>query len=150
MDGNRHGLHERRVLDRQSVGDAKHNVLGHDDELGKRPVTPIIPARYAEHLAAVAQVNLPRVAEVAIAARDHRVKRHPIARPELRDVGPDLGNFPSGLVPHDERRNPPPARSVVTVDVAPADAARAHANQDIARAVFGLWNVGQLELPFFR
>ena len=55
-----------------------------------------------------------------------------------------------GLVPHDDRRNPPAGRAVVAVNIAAADAARRHLDQYIVRPACGNGNIFHCELLVVR
>ena len=82
-----------------------------------------------------------RLAELGIRHRQdcevHRgnpgEKRDAVAPAEVLDAGADLLDDARRLVAHHERRNAAAARAVVAMDVAAADAARAHAHQDVIR-----------------
>jgi hypothetical protein len=94
-------------------------------------VAPIIATRHAKHRAVVAEVDVAAPAEIAFAARHGRVERDAIAGLEAVDRATCPLDDAGGFVSHDERRNAPPCRSVVAVDVAAADAARPHTHEHV-------------------
>ncbi len=65
MDGDRHGLDERRVLERQRIGQPVDDPRRHRHVLGKRAVPTIVAAGHAKHRPAIAEVDLAAQAEGA-------------------------------------------------------------------------------------
>src|SRR5258708_997320 len=127
-DGNRlqqRGLGKGEIL-RQQVRDARRE----NDELGKGPGAAVVAAGNAEDLAVVAQVHFSPLAERAVAAIDGRIKGDAVAFTKTVYVGADAGHDAGGLMSHHERRNPPPGRTVVAVNVAAADSAGGNAYQN--------------------
>jgi hypothetical protein len=104
---------------------------------------------HANNLAIIAQIFIAAGAEVALAAVDGGIEGDAIAGAEVAHIGAERGNLARGFVPHHEWRIAAAGGTVVTVDVAAADAAGADADQDIVGADIGLGHIDEFELEVF-
>ena len=86
MDCDGHGLDERRMLERQRVGQPVDDPRRHRHVFGERAVAAIVGARHAEHRPTIAEVDLAAPAEVAPAARHGGIERDAIARRQIADA----------------------------------------------------------------
>ena len=78
----------------------------------------------------VAEVNLTVPAKTAVAAINGRVEGHPVAGQPGGHGPPDLGNDSGHLVSHDDGGPAPTRASVHAMNVAAANPARPHPDQD--------------------
>ena len=146
MDGDRDGFDHGRSVERQRLRQAVEDARGDGDEFGKCTVTPVIAARDAQHLAAVAEVDFAAPAEETRPTTHRGIEGHAIARRPAMNFAPRAGNYAGRFVTHDQRRNPAARRAVQTVYVAAADPAGTHPDQDIVRTGLGLREVGHFQL----
>ena len=128
------------------IGDA----LGHHDILRKSAGAAKVSAGDANHLAVIAQIDIALETELALAAVDGGVERHPIASLELAYIAACRGDHPGCLVAHNDGRNPPAGSAVVAVDITAADATGGDAHQNLVRARYGRGKIRDVELIVFR
>src|ERR1017187_9365776 len=83
-------------------------------------------------------------------AVDRRIERPPVARPQVRDVGPGLHHLARRFVSHHQRWNPPPCAPVQPVDVAATDPASADPNQHVVRTDYRDRHLHHLQLHVLR
>ena len=121
----------------------------HGDELRERAVAPVVGARDAEHRPRVAQVDVAAAAEVTAAAIDRGVEGDAIAGREPGHGGAGPFDHPGRLVAHHERRDAAAGDAGVAVDVAAADAAGAHADEDVLVADVRQRHVGHRQPAVF-
>src|SRR5579871_236864 len=129
VDGDGDRLDHRRPLVGEALRQAAETSGRHGDVLGECALTAVVAAGDAEHLAVVAQVDLPRTAVAARPAEDSRVEGDPIARVPAFGGGADFDDVAGRLMAHDDGRDAAAGAAVHAVNVAPADAAGADADQ---------------------
>jgi hypothetical protein len=137
MNRDRDRFNQRGALERQRIGQLVQDARGHGHVLGECAVPPVISARDAEHHPVVAQVDVSFAAEFALAARHGRVERHAVADLEPLDSATGTLDDAGRFVSHHERRNAPACRSVISMDVASANPACAHAHEHVFIADVG-------------
>src|SRR5436309_13211608 len=101
-----------------------HDPLGNDHVLGECSGAMVIRNRDSQHLPPIAQVHIAAPAVVTLSAIDSGIERNVVAVFEGSVLSTDSCHGSSRLVPHDDRRNATSRGAVVTVHIAPADAAR--------------------------
>ena len=143
MDGVAEGIEDRGDLlvdPRPVVPDVRHRQ---DDVLGERPV-----ATHAEADRIRAEVPATGPAVAAAAADDMALAAHDVAGVEVGHVAADLDDLAHELVADDEGRDDRlrgPRIPRLDVEVGPADAGLADANQDVVDAWVRLRDVLELE-----
>ena len=108
-----------------------HNPLRHGNILCKRAHTPELSRGNTNDLALIAEIPLTTLAEKAPATVHGGIERDAISFTKRRHRSSDRSNRPCGLMTHHQRRDPPPGAAVVSMNVAAADAARAHGDQNL-------------------
>ena len=115
------------------------------DVLSEGAVTPVIATRNTQHLAAIAKVHLSLATKPAAPAVDRRIKGHAFTGLQPLYLISQSFNSPCGFMAHDERRDAPAGAAVISVNVAPADAACPDPYQNVARPDLGLRHLDHLE-----
>jgi len=120
------------------------------NKLGECAGSPIVSARNAEDLAAVAEIHLSAHATRTRAAVNRGVKRDAVARLKVGHVSANVFYDSSGFMAHHDRWDAAPGRAVVAVNIAAADSAGGYANQQLVSADSRYRNVRDLKMTIFR
>ncbi len=139
--GLQHGGFGKGERGREAVG----NALRHSDKFGKGSGAAVVATGDTEDLAAVAEVDFSALAEGAGSAEDRRVEGDAVAGAEAGD-GVAYGSDSAGsLMAHDDWGNASPGGAVVAVNIAAADPASGHADEQVAGSGGGQRDVAQGE-----
>ena len=130
----------------KSGGQAMDDPRRHRDQLRERARAPVVAARHAQHLPAVAQVGGAAAAVRAVAAIDRGIEGDPLADREIAHGIAARRDRTGRFVPHDDGRDAPARRAVEPVHVAAANAARGDAHQDLVGRGRRRGQVGDLEV----
>ena len=84
---------------------------------------------------------------VAAAAIDRGVESYAVTGFEIARLGTGFHYFAGSLMPHHERRDAPAGGAVQTVDIAPANAAGAYADEDVIEPEVEVSGKGTIRVP---
>jgi len=104
------------------------------DKLSEGPGTPVVPARNAKDLPTVAEVHLSAQTAGASATINRGIKSDAVAGSKITYICTDSFHNAGRFVPHDNRWNAASGRAVIAVNIAAADSAGRHANEELVGA----------------
>ena len=147
MDRDGHSFERGGFGKTESVWKFVGNALRNDDVFGESSRAAVISAGNAKHLAAVAKIDFAAGTIRAGTARNRRIERDAIAFGPTRDLRAKGGDAASRFVAHHDGRDTTAGGSVVAVDVAAADAAGRHVNQEFAATGNRCGKLGNFQTP---
>jgi hypothetical protein len=109
----------------------------------------ILPTGNPQHATVVAEIPMSLATKIAYATGNHGVECYPHARGKIGHEFPNGNHFARGFMPHDQRRDPSATATVITMDIAAADAAGGNFDQDVVGATLGIGDFGDLKLLIF-
>jgi len=115
-------------------------------KLSERPGTPIVSARNAKDLAAIAEVHLSAQTAGTSATINRGIKSDAVARAKITYVFTDSFHNPGRFVPHDDGWNATPGRAVVAVNIAAADSTRGYPNEELVGAKSWDRKIGEFKM----
>ena len=131
MNGDRDGLNHGRFGKAQRVRQAVKNARRHRNQFGKGSVAAELAAGDAQHLAVIAKIDFAARAEIALAAGDGGIERHPVAgRPALH-IRAHLFDHAGRFVAHHDGRDAAAGGAVESMHVGTADPTGLHADQHV-------------------
>ena len=142
-------LNQRRMLVGQGIGQAIHNMLRNGNEFGKRPMPTILPAGNPQHTTLIAEIPMSLATKIAHTTGNHGIESYPHARRKIGHVFPNSNHLSRSFMPHDQRRDPSATATVVTMDIAAADATGGNFDQDVVGATLRIGDIGDLKLLIF-
>lgn len=134
------------MLKRKGIRNRVRDVLRNGDQLGEGALTSKLLAGNSEHLPVFAKVDRSGPAGWAFAAGDGRIERHSVSGAEAGDVVPHCRDDSGGFVPHHQRGDSATGAAVEPVDIATADTAGSHRDEQVLGADGRLWQIGNLQL----
>lgn len=144
-DGLQHGRFRKRKAVRQTI----NNPLRHDDVFRERSGATVVGTRYAEYLAAIAEIDFASRTVTASSARNRGIKGYTVALGPSGDLWPNTCNSAGSFVAHHNGWNAAAGASVVAMHVAAANTAGRHLHQKLARARGWLGEIGNLQMAIF-
>jgi hypothetical protein len=141
MHSNRKGLDHGGFGKRQFLRQRMNNATRNHNVLCEGTVPLEIRRSYSYHLTVLTEVTLSQTAKRALAAIDGRVKRNWLAFFEVPNFRSRRRYYSGCLVAHDERRNTPAGRAIVSVNVAATDSTSFYLHEHIIRARPWHWHI---------
>src|ERR1700722_5322911 len=145
-----HRFEHRCFGERQILGQAVANVLGHHDKLRKSSGAAIVSAGHAEYLAVVAEIDFSLQAIFASPARNRGIESYAIAGRKLFDSCSERGYGSRRFMAHPNRRNAAPRRSIVAMHVAAANPAGRYTDEDFSLTGNGCRKFRDLQMTITR
>jgi hypothetical protein len=119
------------------------------DELSEGPGTPVVSARNAKDLAAIAKVHLSAQTTRTSSAVNRGVKSDTVARSKITYIVTHAFHNPGRFVPHDNGWNAASGRAVIAVNITAADSTGRYPNEKFIRASIWDWDIGDFETSVF-
>jgi hypothetical protein len=149
MKCDRDCFENRRFVKGETFGEAISDSGRDCDELGERARAPVISARYAENLAAVAKVHLSAQTAGTSATINRGIERDAVARLKVTHVFAYVFDDSGCFVPHDDGWNTATGRTVVAVNIATADSTGGYTNEKFVGAESWDRKIGEFKMSVF-
>jgi hypothetical protein len=116
------------------VGKPMSDSRWDSDKLSESPGAPVVSARNAENLAAIAKVYFSAQTTRTSATVNRRIKRDAVARSKITYICTDSFHNAGRFVSHDNGWNAASRGAVIAVNIAAADSACRYANEELVGA----------------